>query len=417
MTELLLAIEEGKPPTNINELVAKCEGMGITDPSKFEEAGKLTPLQQAVHDKNVTAVFQLLEAERFNESEWNGMHYVRYEASDDNSDRLFILALLLKEDGRGGTQSISMMPNSTGTSAFVLACQANDRSAVDLMLLHRREVDANANRQGDLDRSRELGRKRSNDAGDKGRGVWLFPINEYSHRVYLLTEFFERRRGEWDQKKPVSVTVCDTIEEALLIGSAPLPLLVGYSNPWNSRPTETVLYSSEYIVTRVVMRYAVVGESTDASITAAKSYLPGHHQRDTCGRSWIGSRISCATSNQRRNDCRSTARRRRTESSGTDRQWLTISLMRTICPTSSEVPDEDVVNEAVNKAMAEKYPKIDFATVDFELMAQQRKQFDADIRAAYKSPLREAYEAAMTAVAAVAAAMSAPPEKTKAQKE
>ena len=128
MTELLLAIEEGKPPTNINELVAKCEGMGITDPSKFEEAGKLTPLQQAVHDKNVAAVFQLLEAERFNESEWNGMHYVRYEASDDNSDRLFILALLLKEDGRGGTQSISMMPNSTGTSAFVLACQANARS-------------------------------------------------------------------------------------------------------------------------------------------------------------------------------------------------------------------------------------------------------------------------------------------------
>ena len=81
------------------------------------------------------------------------------------------------------------------------------------------------------------------------------------------------------------------------------------------------------------------------------------------------------------------------------------------------MPDEDVVNEAVNKAMAEKYPKIDFATVDFELMAQQRKQFDADIRAAYKSPLREAYEAAMTAVAAVAAAMSAPPVKKKAKKE
>ena len=59
----------------------------------------------------------------------------------------------------------------------------------------------------------------------------------------------------------------------------------------------------------------------------------------------------------------------------------------------------------------------DARTVDFELMAQQRKQFDADIRAAYKSPLREAYEAAMTAVAAVTTAMSAPPVKKKAKKE
>ena len=50
-------------------------------------------------------------------------------------------------------------------------------------------------------------------------------------------------------------------------------------------------------------------------------------------------------------------------------------------------------------------------------MEQQRKQFDADIRANYKSPLREAYETAMTAVAAVAAATSAPPPKKKAKKE
>ena len=72
--------------------------------------------------------------------------------------------------------------------------------------------------------------------------MWLFPINEYSHRVYLLTEFFERRRGEWDQKKPVSVTVCDTIEEALLIGSAPLPLLVGYSRHFQPEAERLQIY-------------------------------------------------------------------------------------------------------------------------------------------------------------------------------
>ena len=83
----------------------------------------------------------------------------------------------------------------------------------------------------------------------------------------------------------------------------------------------------------------------------------------------------------------------------------------------TEVPDEAWIRDKVNKAMANKYPAFDFATADYTVMKQQRRQFDSDIRAAYKSPLREAYEAAMTAVAAVAAMTNAPPPKKKAKKE
>jgi hypothetical protein len=74
---------------------------------------------------------------------------------------------------------------------------------------------------------------------------------------------------------------------------------------------------------------------------------------------------------------------------------------------AAEVPDESAIRDAVNAAMTAEYPKIDFATVDFEMMAQQRKQFEADIRAAYKSPLREAFEAVEGKLAALAAAMGA----------
>jgi hypothetical protein len=75
---------------------------------------------------------------------------------------------------------------------------------------------------------------------------------------------------------------------------------------------------------------------------------------------------------------------------------------------AAEVPDESVIRDAVNAAMTAEYPKIDFATVDFEMMAQQRKQFEVDIRAAYKSPLREAFEAVEGKLAALAAVMGVP---------
>ena len=77
----------------------------------------------------------------------------------------------------------------------------------------------------------------------------------------------------------------------------------------------------------------------------------------------------------------------------------------------TEVPDEAWVKDEVNKAMAEQFPSFDFATADYALMEQQRQQFDSDIRTTYTSPLREAYEAAMTAVVAVAVMTNAPPPK------
>ena len=125
----------------------------------------------------------------------------------------------------------------------------------------------------------------------------------------------------------------------------------------------------------------------------------------------------------------------------TPHDWSTVQAAA-LAALAREQIDEEAVSKAVNAAMQREYPTIsdNLATVDFELMGQQRRQFDSDFRSTFKSPMREvrdahrplhlsvppltmwppsqAYDAAETAIAAlVAATHSSPPQKKAKKKE